>query len=92
MWQAAGALWRRAPGAVAAGARGLQSGSDDRVVGPMIFDRIVRQYDYEGNLSRHMNPEIEKVSNLISAPPLASTAPAQHWLAWAIRVSIDPTS
>ena len=69
IWQAAGALWRRAPGAVAAGARGMQSGSDDRVIGPNLFNRIVRQYDFEGNLSRHMNPEIEKVPNPIPAPP-----------------------
>ncbi|KAJ1496126.1 hypothetical protein T484DRAFT_1740585 [Baffinella frigidus] len=91
VWQAAGVLWRRAP-AVAAGARGMQSGSDDRVIGPNAFDRIVRHYNFEGNLSRHMNPEIEKVPTRSPSPrpPHQARRPPRHGLRGTFRVFITP--
>mmetsp|Transcript_26502 Transcript_26502/g.60446 ORF Transcript_26502/g.60446 Transcript_26502/m.60446 type:complete len:204 (-) Transcript_26502:193-804(-) len=78
---AAGVLWRRAP-AVAAGARGMQSGSDDRVIGPNAFDRIVRHYNFEGNLSRHMNPEIEKTVMSFEASQNLNKLMPQEWVKW----------
>lgn len=50
-------------GNLAQGRRWIQQSIDDRIPPAEPFDYIVRRYDPNGPLSRHMNPEIEAVSH-----------------------------
>lgn len=69
-------------GNLAQGRRWIQQSIDDRIPPAEPFDYIVRRYDPNGPLSRHMNPEIEalllKFEEHEQLPPITQ----QQWNKW----------